>query len=99
MRGMRQIAADRDGGMASYKAALTALKGGEVVGVFPEATISQSFTVKDLKSGAARMAGATGTPLVPMVLWGTQRFWTKGRPRDLTQRGVPITIKVGEPLH
>jgi len=99
MRGMRHIPVDRDAGMASYKAALSALKAGEVVGVFPEATISQSFTIKDLKSGAARLAAATGTPLVPMVLWGTQRFWTKGRPRDLSQRGVAITIKVGEPLH
>jgi 1-acyl-sn-glycerol-3-phosphate acyltransferase len=99
MRGMHHIPVDRDAGMASYKAALTALKAGEVVGVFPEATISQSFTVKDLKSGAARLAAATGTPLVPMVLWGTQRFWTKGRPRDLTQRGVAITIQLGEPLH
>ncbi|GAA0745416.1 lysophospholipid acyltransferase family protein [Dactylosporangium roseum] len=99
MRGMRHIPVDRDAGLASYKAALAALKEGEVVGVFPEATISQSFTVKDMKSGAARLAAATGTPLVPMVLWGTQRFWTKGRPRNLTQRGVPITIIAGEPLH
>ncbi|WP_344619205.1 lysophospholipid acyltransferase family protein [Dactylosporangium salmoneum] len=98
MRGMHHIPVDRDAGMASYKAALTALKGGEVVGVFPEATISPSFTVKELKSGAARMAAATGVPLVPMVLWGTQRFWTKGRPKDLTQRGVAITILMGEPL-
>src|SRR5258707_7167975 len=92
MRGMHHIPVDRDAGMASYKAALVARKAGEVVGVFPEATISQSFTVKGLKSGAARLAGSTGTPLVPMVLWGTQRFWTKGHPRDLTKRGVPITI-------
>ncbi|MGI5241439.1 lysophospholipid acyltransferase family protein [Dactylosporangium sp. CA-139066] len=99
MRGMHHIPVDRDAGMASYKAALTALKAGEVVGVFPEATISQSFMIKDMKSGAARLAAATGTPLIPMVLWGTQRFWTKGHPRDLTQRGVAVTISIGEPLH
>ncbi|WP_327001481.1 1-acyl-sn-glycerol-3-phosphate acyltransferase [Dactylosporangium sp. NBC_01737] len=99
MRGMKHIPVDREAGMASYKSALENLKAGEVVGVFPEATISQSFTVKDMKSGAARLAAATGTPLVPMVLWGTQRFWTKGHPKDLTQRGVPITIIAGEPLH
>ncbi|WP_433072908.1 lysophospholipid acyltransferase family protein [Dactylosporangium sp. CA-052675] len=98
MRGMHHIPVDRDAGMASYKAALTALKAGEVVGVFPEATISQSFMIKDLKSGAARLAASTGTPLVPMVLWGTQRFWTKGQPRNLTKRGVAISIIMGEPL-
>jgi 1-acyl-sn-glycerol-3-phosphate acyltransferase len=98
MRGMRHISVDRDAGMASYKAALEALKGGEVVGVFPEATISTSFTVKDFKTGSVRMAAATGVPLVPMAVWGSQRLWTKGRKRSLGKRHVPVTILVGEPL-
>jgi 1-acyl-sn-glycerol-3-phosphate acyltransferase len=98
MRGMRHIPVDRDAGLASYKAALAALKDGEVVGVFPEATISESFTVKEIKSGASRMAGAAGVPLVPMAVWGTHRMWTKGRPRDLTRRHTPISIVVGEPM-
>jgi hypothetical protein len=33
-----------------------------------------------------------------MALWGGQRLWTKGRPRALTRRHVPISILVGEPL-
>lgn len=99
MRGMHHIPVDRDAGLASYKAALAALKDGQVVGVFPEATISQSFTVKEIKSGASRMAAAAGVPLIPMALWGTQRLWTKGRPRKLYQRHVPISIIVGEPMY
>jgi 1-acyl-sn-glycerol-3-phosphate acyltransferase len=98
MRGMHHIPVDRDAGLASYKAALEALKAGEVVGVFPEATISQSFTVKEIKSGAIRMAAAAGVPLIPVALWGTQRLWTKGRKRKLAQRHVPISIIVGEPM-
>jgi 1-acyl-sn-glycerol-3-phosphate acyltransferase len=77
---------------------LAALKDGEVVGVFPEATISRSFTLKDMKGGATRMAAAAGVPVVPMALWGSQRLWTKGRPRQLTRRGTPISIAIGEPL-
>ncbi|MFI6522478.1 1-acyl-sn-glycerol-3-phosphate acyltransferase [Spirillospora sp. NPDC050679] len=99
MRGMHHIPVDREAGAASYKAALNALKGGEVIGVFAEATISRSFTVKDIKSGAVRMAVAAGVPLVPMAIWGPQRMWTKGHPKRLLQRGVPITILVGEPMH
>ena len=34
-----------------------------------------------------------------MALWGGQRLWTKGRPRTLTRRHVPILIRVGEPTH
>jgi 1-acyl-sn-glycerol-3-phosphate acyltransferase len=98
MRGMRHIPVDRAAGIGSYKAALAALQAGEVVGVFPEATISRSFTVKEIKSGAARMAAVTGVPLIPMAVWGGQRLWTKGRPRTLTRRHVPISIVIGEPL-
>ncbi|MGC9666375.1 lysophospholipid acyltransferase family protein [Planosporangium sp. 12N6] len=98
MRGMKHIPVDRAAGLGSYRQALNALKGGEVVGVFPEATISRSFTIKEMKSGAARMAAAARVPLIPMAVWGTQRLWTKGRPRTLTRRHLPISILIGEPL-
>jgi 1-acyl-sn-glycerol-3-phosphate acyltransferase len=98
MRGMHHIPVDRSAGSASYHEAAEALRAGEVVGVFPEATISRSFTVKEIKTGAARMALETGTPLVPVALWGGQRLLTKDLPRDLGTRGRPLTIKVGEPL-
>jgi 1-acyl-sn-glycerol-3-phosphate acyltransferase len=99
MRGMHHISVDRDAGLASYKAALAALKGGEIVGVFPEATVNRSFTFGEIKSGAPRMAAAADVPLIPVALWGTQRMWTKGRPRQLTRRHLPISIMVGEPMH
>ncbi|MGW4500059.1 lysophospholipid acyltransferase family protein [Micromonospora sp. NPDC004336] len=98
MRGMRHIPVDRRAGAGSYATAVSALKRGEVVGVFPEATISRSFTVKELKSGTTRMAAEAGVPVLPVALWGTQRLWTKGRPRTLTRRHTPITILVGEPM-
>lgn len=97
MRGMRHIPVDRSAGQASYQHAVSALRAGEVVGVFPEATISQSFTVKDLKSGAVRMAAEAGVPVIPMAVWGTQRLWTKGHRPDLLQRHIPILIRAGEP--
>jgi 1-acyl-sn-glycerol-3-phosphate acyltransferase len=98
MRGMRHIPVDRDAGTAAFRTATTALKNGEVVGVFPEATISESFTVKELKSGAARLARTAKVPLVPMVVWGPHRLWTKGRRKDLTKRHVPVTISIGAPI-
>ncbi|GAB3087969.1 lysophospholipid acyltransferase family protein [Micromonospora schwarzwaldensis] len=98
MRGMKHIPVNRAAGAGSYATAVGALRRGEVVGVFPEATISRSFTVKDLKNGAARMAQEAGVPLLPVALWGTQRLWTKGRPRTLTRRHTPITIMIGEPM-
>lgn len=99
MRGMRHISVNRAAGKASYDEAVERLRSGEVVGVFPEATISRSFTVKELKSGSVRMAAEAGVPIVPMTVWGSQRLWTKGRPKNLTQRHVPVSIMAGEAFH
>ena len=97
MRAMRHIPVDRAAGAAAFEAAIRSLKDGEVVGVFPEATISSSFTVKDLKAGAARMAVDAGVPLVPAAVWGGHWVATKDRKVDLRRR-VPITVLVGEPI-
>lgn len=97
MRGMHHIPVDRAAGSASLRAALRALKDGEIVGIFPEATISRSFTVKPIKSGALRMAASARVPLLPTAVWGGQRLMTKGHSRDLS-RGQTISIAVGEPM-
>ncbi|MFD7552876.1 lysophospholipid acyltransferase family protein [Streptomyces sp. NPDC059578] len=98
MRGMKHIPVDRKKGEDAYQHALESLRNGEIIGVFPEATISQSFTLKSFKSGAARLAQDAGVPLVPMALWGTQRLWTKGHPRNFRREHIPVTMRVGEPL-
>ena len=98
MRGMGHIPVDRDAGAASFRAAVQELKAGEVVGVFPEATISRSFELKDFKSGAVRMAKAAGVPILPTVLWGSQRVWTKGEKPRFGRSNIPISIAVGEPV-
>src|SRR5918998_3372772 len=67
MRGMRHIPVDRRAGAGSFASAVSALRSGEVIGVFPEATISRSFQVKELKSGATRMASQAGVPVLPVA--------------------------------
>jgi 1-acyl-sn-glycerol-3-phosphate acyltransferase len=97
MRACRHIEVDRADGERSLAVAEQALRDGELVGIFPEATISRAMEIKDLKTGAVRIAARTGVPLIPLVLWGTQRLMTKGHPRDFS-RGTAISIRVGAPL-
>ncbi len=97
MRAMQHIPVDRKAGAAAFESAVRALKDGEVVGVFPEATISSSFTVKDLKAGVARMAVDAGVPIIPAAVWGGQRIATRGH-KVQWRRGVPVTVILGEPL-
>src|SRR3954470_7409894 len=96
MRAMQHIPVDRTAGAAAFDAAVRALKDGQVVGVFPEATISSSFTVKDLKAGAARMAVDAGVPIIPAAVWGGHRVATKNHDVVL-RRGVPVPGLIGGP--
>jgi 1-acyl-sn-glycerol-3-phosphate acyltransferase len=95
MRGMHHIPVDRAAGAAAYRKAVTALREGEIVGVYPEATISKSFELKTFKAGAARMAQEAGVPIIPCVIWGAQRVWTKGHPKRLGRHRFPIHIDLG----
>jgi 1-acyl-sn-glycerol-3-phosphate acyltransferase len=98
MRSFHHIAIDRGDARAGLDAARRYLDAGELVGIFPEGTISRSFLLQPLKTGAVRIAADAGVPLIPIVLWGTQRFLTKGKPRDFG-RHKTVGLEVGEPMH
>ncbi len=93
------IPVDRGAGGSAYAVAVERLRAGEIVGVYPEATISRSFELKEFKTGAARMARDAQVPIVPMIVWGAQRMWTKDHPRNLGRKKIPITVAVGTPLY
>jgi 1-acyl-sn-glycerol-3-phosphate acyltransferase len=97
MRSMKHISVDRSAGADAYVNAVQSLRDGELVGVFPEATMSRSFDIKDFKTGAARMAAEAEVPLVPVVAFGAQRMMGYGH-RDFS-RGLTVSITVGEPLY
>lgn len=98
MRGMGHIPVDRTNGTASFDLACQALKHGELVGIYPEGGISRSFELKEFKSGAARMAIAANVPIVPHIVWGAHRIWTKDYPRKLLHPKVHVSVAVGEPI-
>ncbi|WP_344296559.1 lysophospholipid acyltransferase family protein [Agromyces neolithicus] len=99
MRGMRHIAVDMKAGAAAYAAAVQALRDGEIIGVFPEAGVSASFTVRELKTGAVRLAAEAGVPVIPVAVWGGQRLMTKRHKIHFGERfGVPVSFAFGTPL-
>lgn len=98
MRGMKHIPVDRRAGGTSFWQAVEALRSGELVGVFPEATMSRSFEPKAFKTGAVRMAVEAGVPLIPAAVWGTQRLYCYDARSSLLQVGVPVEIHIGAPV-
>jgi 1-acyl-sn-glycerol-3-phosphate acyltransferase len=96
MRGMKHIPVDRDAGSTAFRDAVAALKAGELVGVFPEATMSRSLEIKEIKNGAVRMARTANVPLIPMIIFGGHRLLSYDR-KDFS-RGKPIAMTVGAPI-
>jgi 1-acyl-sn-glycerol-3-phosphate acyltransferase len=100
LRAIHQIPVQRGSRDAAgaLDAAVDALRRGECVAVFPEGTISLDLEPMVGKSGAARLARASGVPVTPVGLWGTHRILFKGR-KPSWRWGVPQTAVVGEPVH
>jgi len=86
----------------AYRDAVKALENGECVLVFPEGTFTADSSgwpsVRQAKSGIARLALATGAPVVPIGHWGTQLVLPqKARfPRLLPRQRV--VIRAGAPI-
>ena len=98
MRAMRHVPVERGGGgTKAVDHSIDLLRRGELVGMFPESTISRSFVPLPGKTGTARMALGAGVPIVPGAVWGTQRIFPKGRPRDF-RSDVVITVGFGKPI-
>jgi 1-acyl-sn-glycerol-3-phosphate acyltransferase len=98
IRHCKHIPVDRGAGAEAYAEAVRRLRDGQIVGVMPEATISRSFELKEFKNGAARMALEAEVPIIPLIVWGAQRIWTKGHPRNVGYKRIPVIVAAGEPL-
>lgn len=101
MDAMQHIPVNREVPAHAYLRARRLLEYGEAVAGFPEAGISYSFTVRPLMSGLVALARATGAPLVPVGIWGSQRLFSVGDPEpppDLTRRRR-VDLAFGPPIY
>ena len=85
----KTIPVDRGAGADAYAVAVQRLREGEVVGVYPEATISRSFELKEFKTGAARMATRSRCPDRPGDRLGHAADLDQGPPKkSRSQQGA-----------
>ena len=80
--------------------AVDALARGELIVVFPEGTITTDPELNPMpaKTGAARLALASGAPLIPCALWGTQNVWPKGYAKHWWPPRQELAVRVGTPM-
>lgn len=78
------------GDVEAFRRACELLEAGEAVGVFPQGTVRGP---RPWGRGAAKLALATGAPLVPVRLVNTREAFSRGR------FGFPkVRVLVGEPI-
>lgn len=101
LRLYRQIPLRRgEGDQGALDAAIETVRGGALAGIFPEGTVNPEPGTGLLRGrrGAARIALATGAPVVPVGIWGTQHRWPKtGLHLRRPWRPV-VAVSYGEPL-
>lgn len=102
MRGAGQIPVERESrsALGAYDAAVAAIHDGKCVVVYPEATITRDPDLWPMrgKSGAARIALATGCPVIPIGQWGAQEILPPYTTRPHLLPRKRITMRVGEPV-
>jgi 1-acyl-sn-glycerol-3-phosphate acyltransferase len=96
----KQIQVNRGTGEAGpVEQACAAVERGEVVVIYPEATVTTNPDLTPMrgKTGVARVAIATGAPVIPIAVWGSH--WVKPKKRKAVQKFRRlIMVKAGEPL-
>lgn len=103
MHGLGTIPVHREGGrqaLHALDAAVPVLKGGELVGIFPEGTRSPDGKLHRGRTGVARLAMEAGVPVVPVAMIGTERVQPKGHtfPRIGAMFDSNVTIRFGKPM-
>jgi 1-acyl-sn-glycerol-3-phosphate acyltransferase len=96
-----QIPVERGSGeKGPVEKAIEWLERDELVVIYPESTITTNpdLTPMQGKTGVGRTALATGSPVVPVAVWGSH--WVRPKRRKPVQRWRRlIVLKAGDPMH
>lgn len=79
--------------------AIELARGGKLFGLFPEGKINNEEALLRGRRGAVRVAVGSGTPLIPMGIWGTQVRWPSAGLTSRRPWRPTVVVVVGEPMH
>jgi len=77
------------------------LEKGHLLGVYPEGTLTRDENLWPMiaKTGCARLALATDTPVIPVAQWGSQKILPRYTNRIHLFPRKTIEIRVGDPVN
>ncbi|MDM4722919.1 lysophospholipid acyltransferase family protein [Micromonospora sp. WMMA1363] len=98
----RQIPVERGTveAVKSLDALVAAVHSGGAVVIYPEGTTTREPRLWPMKgkTGAARLALATGAPVVPVAMWGPERIFDPRTNRLSLRPRIPVTVVAGPPV-
>ncbi|MEU5008975.1 lysophospholipid acyltransferase family protein [Streptomyces sp. NPDC021749] len=99
-KGVGQLPVDRSGargaGEAAIKSGIEVLKRGELFGIYPEGTRSPDGRLyRGKPGGLARVALATGAPVIPVAMIDTEKVQPPGK---VVPKMIRPGIRIGKPL-
>lgn len=98
LRATKQLSVDRAGARSAHdtlRAALSLIEAGELFGIYPEGTRSPDGRLYRGRTGVGWLALASGAPVIPVAMVGTERVLPPGHSIPALHR---VAIKVGRPL-
>ena len=102
LRKARQIPVERGSADAvkSLDVLIEALADGGAVIIYPEGTTTREPDLWPMrgKTGAARLALATGAPVVPLAMWGPEKMFDPRSKRVNLRPRIPVTVVAGPPV-
>jgi 1-acyl-sn-glycerol-3-phosphate acyltransferase len=89
-----------EGDDAALEEAVRAVRGDALVAVAPEGRVSErpDEGLQRVRTGAARIALASGAPLMPVGIWGTQSRWGHAGLHSGRPIRPVVALSIGEPL-
>ncbi|MGX1760778.1 lysophospholipid acyltransferase family protein [Streptomyces lydicus] len=99
-KGVGQLPVDRSGGRgageAAIKSGIEVLERGELFGIYPEGTRSPDGRLyRGKPGGLARVALATGAPVIPVAMIDTEKVQPPGK---IVPKMIRPGIRIGRPL-
>jgi 1-acyl-sn-glycerol-3-phosphate acyltransferase len=102
LRKVQQIPVERGSveAVKSLDVLIEALDQGGAVIIYPEGTTTLEPDLWPMrgKTGAARLALATGAPVVPVVMWGAEKIFDPRTSKVSLRPRIPVTVAAGPPI-
>lgn len=98
LRQLQVYPIDRELGVGALRTALSLLAADQAVMIFPEGTRSRDYRLQRGLSGVAYLAIKSQAPILPVGIWGTEKFSPKRMPLPLCRFRVNIGAPFTPPL-